>query len=69
MMTNKIRSTILATAYLIAGAILFAADTISHGGSYCGVLGIIALIVGTLLSLKEPLKKILCFIFQSADPS
>ena len=68
-MTNKSRPSLFSLAYLIAGAILFGADAISRGGSYCGVLGAIFLTIGVLLSLWEPLKKGLSFVFRDKDPS
>ncbi|MBQ5612809.1 MAG: hypothetical protein IIU88_03780 [Clostridia bacterium] len=68
-MTNKSRLSLFSAAYLIAGAILFGADAISRGGSYCGVLGAIFLTIGVLLSLWEPLKKGLSFVFREKDPS
>lgn len=68
-MTNKSRLSLFSAAYLIAGAILFGADAVSHGGSYCGVLGAIFLTIGVLLSLWEPLKKALSFVFREKDPS
>lgn len=68
-MTSKIRLVLFSLAYLISGAILWAGDAISRGGSYCGVVGVIFLAVGVLLSLWEPLKKGLAFVFRSKDPS
>lgn len=68
-MTNKSRLSLFSLAYLIAGAILWAGDAVSRGGSYCGVLGAIFLTIGVLLSLWEPLKKGLSFVFREKDPS
>ncbi|MBQ1962727.1 MAG: hypothetical protein II369_01255 [Clostridia bacterium] len=68
-MTNKSRIALFSAAYLIAGAILWGADAVSHGGSDCGVVGVILLTVGILLSLWEPIKKGLSFVFQEKDPS
>jgi hypothetical protein len=68
-MTNNRTLPFFSAAYLIAGAVLWAGDAISHGGSYCGVVGMIFLTVGILLSLWKPLKKTFAFIFQSQTNS
>ena len=68
-MTNNGTRYLFSAAYLIAGAILWAGDAISHGGSYCGVIGMVFLTAGILLSLWQPLKKGFSFVFQSKDPS
>ena len=68
-MTNDMKLPLFSATYLIAGAILWAGDAISQGGSYCGVVGMIFLTVGILLSLWHPLKKGFAFVFQSKDPS
>ena len=68
-MTSKIRLVLFSLAYLIAGAILLAADAISRGGSWCGVLGMCFLAIGIILSVRTPLKRFFGFVFRSNDPS
>lgn len=62
------QTTVVSAAYLIAGAILFAADAISRGGSWCGVLGMCFLAIGIILSVRTPLKRFFEFVFRSNDP-
>ncbi len=62
------RNAIFSAAYLLSGAILLAASTISNGG-YFDLLGIFFLVIGILLSVWEPLKKWVRGIRQNADPS
>ena len=68
-MTNDMKLPFFSAAYLIAGAVLWAGDAISQGGSYCGVVGIVFLAVGILLSAAVPLKKFFGFVFPPQDPS
>ena len=68
-MTNKTSLPFFSAAYLIAGAVLWAGDAISQGGSYCGVVGILFLAVGVLLSVAHPIKKFFGFVFHPQDPS
>ena len=51
------RNAIFSAAYLISGAILLAGASLSNGGDYCGIIGVIFLCLGILLSLWEPIKK------------
>ena len=69
MKRTDLHLTLLAAAYLISGAILIAADAISRGGSYCGVVGTVLGGVGILLSVRSPLQRMLAFLFKSDDPS
>ena len=68
-MTNKASLPFFSAAYLIAGAVLWAGDAISQGGSYCGVVGFVFLTVGVLLSIAHPIKKFFGFVFHPQDPS
>ena len=68
-MSNNMKLPLFSAAYLIAGAILWAGDAISQGGSYCGVVGIVFLTVGVLLSIAHPIKKFFGFVFHQQDPS
>ena len=63
------QTTVVSAAYLIAGAILFAADAISQGGNWCGVLGMCFLAIGIILSVRTPLKRFFEFVFRPNDPS
>ena len=51
------RNAVFSAAYLVSGAILFSCASLSNGGDYCGIVGMIFLCIGTLLSLWEPIKK------------
>ena len=68
-MTNNRTLPFFSAAYLIAGAVLWAGDAISQGGSYCGVVGAVFLTVGVLLSVVHPIKKFFGFVFKPQDPS